>query len=80
MALNKTEHLGLHVFPQTDEDTTLVRDVLRALAEDDNTSNMSLIDEAIYQLQTRKVTNIVWSGSQPEDQDVGDTWNEILIE
>lgn len=80
MALSKTEHLGLNVFPQSDEGVILVRDAFRAIAEDADTSNMHIIDQAIYDLQTRQLAGVVWGKLQPEDQKPGDTWNEILEE
>lgn len=80
MGLIKTEHLGLSVFLRTDENNTLVRDVLRAIAENESSSNMHIIDNAIYDLQKTKTTNVIWDSSQPAEQDVGDVWNEILRE
>lgn len=80
MPLNKTDHLGLTVFPQSEEATILVRDVLRAIAEDSQLSNMHILDEAIYNLQKKNINDVVWSESQPESQNSGDTWNEILAE
>lgn len=52
MSLTKTEHLGLNVFQQTQETTTLVRDVLRAIADDTTGSNMHILDQAVFDLQS----------------------------
>ena len=52
MSLTKTEHLGLNVFQQTQETTTLVRDVLRSIADDTTDSNMNILDRAVFDLQS----------------------------
>lgn len=78
MALNKTEHLGLSIFPQSEESTILVRDVMRALASDQVLSNMNIIDDAIYELQKKSATDTVWSDVKPDTQLPEDVWNEIL--
>ncbi len=78
MALNKTNHLKLNVFPQSAESVELVRDTLRAIAEDVPTSNMHIIDKAIADLEKKAGNNIVWSETRPESQAPGDTWNEII--
>lgn len=78
MALTKTEHLGLSVFPQTEEDKILVRDILRAIAEDNDISNMKILDQTIYDLQNTDKTKVVWSGNRPDTQSNDDVWNEIL--
>lgn len=80
MSLTKTEHLGLNVFLRGEENEILVRDLLRAVAEDGNESNMQIIDGAIYELQKSKTSNVVWSNAEPENQVTGDIWNEIVTE
>ena len=78
MGISKTPNLQLNVFPQTEEGTILVRDLLRSLAEDNESSNMYMIDQAIHELQLSVQHNEVWSQTEPIEQNAGDIWNEIL--
>lgn len=78
MSLTKTEHLGLNVFLRGEENEILVRDLLRAVAEDGNESNMQIIEDAIYELQKKSATDTVWSDVKPDTQLPEDVWNEIL--
>ena len=74
----ETEHLKLKVLTEEEESTTLARDFLRAMGSSGTNSNMSIIDRSIGELQSRFGGNVIWSSDQPDGQQAGDVWNQIV--
>lgn len=65
-------NIGLHL--TADEELRNYKEVRLEQSGEDESSNMMIIDKEIGGLKTR----VIFSSSEPEDQAIGDTWNEII--
>lgn len=70
--MSSTPKLGIPTFAKTDDIATI--DWMQAVNGEGDESMAGKVDQAIGALQQREV----YSSEQPQNQDKGDVWHEII--
>lgn len=73
----ESPNIKLFTLAPGDTETNVMDWVLR-MGSTEASSNMMLLDAAIYALRNGKANKIVESATQPEDMEVGDEWDQII--
>lgn len=72
-----TPNLGLALTP-ADDQTKTFKAFRDELAGNGQNSNMMILDTEIGELKARDSLAVVFSKTQPQDQEEGDIWNMII--